>query len=365
LGEGNPRLRKGKNLTRPILHRLVKARILQRVTSPIPSPSEALFEVAVRELRAGELVAFPTETVYGLGADATNEIAVRSIFEVKGRPSTNPLIVHLAKLADVTKHCDLHKAFDPKLVTERLEKLSALWPGPLSVVLPRGDSIAPSVSAGGASLAVRIPNHPVALRLLSLFGGPIAAPSANPSEYVSPTTADHVRCGLGSKVRCILDGGPCTVGLESTVLSLLEPTPRILRPGAITAAALEQILGTEVLRIGPSPENSDVKLSPGLLAKHYAPRTPVRLMSSLTPDTPLPSRLGAILFQPREISLNAVETRILSDRGNLDEVAVHLFAALRELDNLSLDTILIDTCEPVGLGEAIMDRLLRASSKTG
>jgi L-threonylcarbamoyladenylate synthase len=365
LGEGNPGLREDEILKRPILHRAAKARILPQVTSPISSPSEALFEVAVRELRAGKLVAFPTETVYGLGADATNEIAVRTIFEVKGRPSSNPLIVHLAEPADVTKYCDLHKSFDPKLVAERLGKVAALWPGPLSVVLPRGNNIAPSVCAGGASLAVRIPNHPVALRLLSLFAGPIAAPSANPSEYVSPTTVDHVRSGLGSKVHCILDGGPCSVGLESTVLSLLEPTPRILRPGAITAAELERILGTEILRVAPGAESSDGKLSPGLLAKHYAPRTPVRLLSSLTPDTLLPPRSGAILFQPREVPLEVAEIRILSARGQLDEVAVHLFAALRELDDKSLDAILVDTCEPVGLGEAIMDRLLRASSKTG
>ncbi len=325
---------------------------------------EPLIAQAVRELQAGELVAFPTETVYGLGADATNEKAVRTIFEVKGRPTTNPLIVHVAELSDVTKYCDLTRSFDPKVVADRLEKLSVLWPGPLSVVLPRREGIAPSVSAGGDTVAIRIPNHPVALMLLSAFMGPIAAPSANLSEYVSPTTAEHVRSGLGSKVRCVLDGGPCSVGLESTVLSLLEQTPRILRPGAITRAELEQILETEVHGATFSDEHRQVKLSPGLLAKHYAPRTPVRLHSTVTSNMGLPLRVGAILFHPHELSFSPTETRVLSDRGNLEEVAARLFAALRELDGLSLDVIVVDTCEPVGLGEAIMDRLLRASSKT-
>ncbi len=309
-------------------------------------------------------MAFPTETVYGLGADATNESAVRKIFEVKGRPMTNPLIVHVAEAADIPKYCDIKQSFDPGVVAARLEKLSVLWPGPLSVVLPRRDNIAPSVSAGGNTVAIRIPNHPVALGLLSAFGGPLAAPSANPSEYVSPTTAEHVRSSLGSKVRCILDGGPCSVGLESTVLSLVEPTSRILRPGAITRAKLEQVLETEVLGTSTCHEEQEVKLSPGLLAKHYAPRTPVRLHTSITSDTMFPARIGAILFRPHELPFVASETRILSDQGDLQEVAARLFSALRELDGLSLDIIIVDTCDPVGLGEAIMDRLLRASAKT-
>ncbi len=331
-------------------------------TTP-PSTSNSSIEEAVRLLKAGELVAFPTETVYGLGADATNESAVRKIFEVKGRPSTNPLIVHVAGPSDIAKYCDIARSFDPRLVTARLEKLSALWPGPLSVVLPRSDSIAPSVSAGGDTVAIRIPNHPVALSLLSAFGGPLAAPSANPSEYVSPTTAEHVRSGLGSKVQCIVDGGPCAIGLESTVLSLLEPSPRILRPGAITRAKLQEVLETEVLGTTVSHAEQEVKLSPGLLAKHYAPRTPVRLHSSIASNSELPARIGAILFRPHELSFTPTETRILSDQGDLEEVAARLFAALRELDDLSLDVIIVDSCDPVGLGEAIMDRLLRASSK--
>lgn len=332
-------------------------------TTPL-SASNSSIEEAVRLLKAGELVAFPTETVYGLGADATNEIAVRKIFEVKGRPSTNPLIVHVAQPSDISKYCDITRSFDPHLVTARVEKLSVLWPGPLSVVLPRGDSISPSVSAGGDTVAMRVPNHPVALTLLAAFGGPLAAPSANPSEYVSPTTAEHVRSGLGSKVRCILDGGPCAVGLESTVLSLLEPSPRILRPGAITRAKLQEVLETEVLGTIVSHEKQEVKLSPGLLAKHYAPRTPVRLYSTITSTTELPARIGAILFRPHELSFAPTKVRILSDQGDLEEVAARLFAALRELDDLSLDVIIVDACDPVGLGEAIMDRLLRASAKT-
>jgi L-threonylcarbamoyladenylate synthase len=334
------------------------------VNTPPLTPSDSSIAEAVRLLKAGELVAFPTETVYGLGADATNESAVRKIFEAKGRPSSNPLIVHVAEPAAIAKYCDIARSFDPHLVSARLEKLSRLWPGPLSVVLPRKNGIAPSVSAGGDTVAIRVPNHPAALKLLSAFGGPLAAPSANPSEYVSPTTAEHVRSGLGSKVRCILDGGPCSIGLESTVLSLLEPSPRILRPGAITRAKLEEVLETAVLGPTVSQEEQEVKLSPGLLAKHYSPRIPVRLHNMLASDTQLPARIGAILFRPRELSFCPTETRILSDQGDLEEVAARLFAALRDLDSLSLDVIIVDTCEPVGLGEAIMDRLLRASAKT-
>ncbi len=334
------------------------------VSTPTPENVEPLIAAAVRELRAGELVAFPTETVYGLGADATNESAVRKIFEVKGRPTSNPLIVHIASLSDIVNYCDLAGSFDRNRVEKRLDKLSTLWPGPLSVVLPRANTIAPSVSAGGDTVAIRIPKHPLALQLLTRFGGPIAAPSANPSEYVSPTTAEHVRSGLGSQVRCILDGGPCSIGLESTVLSLLEPSPRILRPGAVTRKELEAILGTEVLGMTSAPGQNSVKLSPGLLAKHYAPRTPVRLLTALSSSTPMPARVGAVLFKPRPLSFDPTETRVLSNEGDLEAVASHLFAALRDLDSLSLDLIVVDTCEPVGLGEAIMDRLLRASAKT-
>ncbi len=319
---------------------------------------------AADALRRGELVAFPTETVYGLGADARSSAAVRRIYEAKGRPSNNPLIVHISAIADIEAYADLSRSFNPALVRERLQKLSHLFPGPLSVVLPSSPAIAPEVRAGGDTVALRVPAHPVALELLRTFGGPVAAPSANPSNYVSPTTAEHVRQGLGGKVACILDGGPCHVGLESTVLSLINPTPQVLRPGAVTRDQLEGALGCTV--DGPNKQADSelvALLSPGLLEKHYSPRTPVVLNSALTSASPLPERIGAILFSPQQLSFTPTHTVLLSSSGELAAVAAGLFSALREMDSRGLELIVVDTCEPVGLGEAIMDRLLRAAAR--
>jgi L-threonylcarbamoyladenylate synthase len=313
-------------------------------------------------LAEGKLVAFPTETVYGLGADARNEAAIARIYEVKGRPSNNPLIVHVAALEDLFRYADVNSAWNPSVVKEWISKLAQLWPGPLSVILPKGKEIAGNVCAGGPSVAMRIPRHPVALELLRSFKGPVAAPSANPSMYVSPTTAQHVHDSLGDKVDFILDGGPCEVGLESTVLSLLTPTPRVLRPGAITIDTIRHLLGCPV--DGPLPSEKtrpEALLSPGLLAKHYAPRTKVRLRTALQEGEKLPPRIGALIFSDWKPNFPTTETRVLSKCGDLEEIAARLFGALRELDQAHLDLIVVDTCEPIGLGEAIMDRLIRAS----
>jgi L-threonylcarbamoyladenylate synthase len=320
---------------------------------------------AAQLLSEGELVAFPTETVYGLGADARNEAAVRRIFQVKGRPTNNPLIVHVADVESALSVVDIARSFSPAEVRRRFDALKHLWPGPLSLVLPKLPSIAPSVSAGGDSVAVRIPNHPVALQLLQTCGVPVAAPSANRSLYVSPTTAAHVQEDLGGTVALILDGGPCQVGLESTVLSLLEETPRVLRPGAVTTQQIEAALGCPVSAASRSVDSSAPLLSPGMLAKHYSPRTPVLLRSVVTPTTPLPKRIGAILFSPCPLPFPTTELRILSPTGDLTHIAASLFAALRELDKSNVDLIIVDTCQPAGLGEAIMDRLLRAASTEG
>ncbi len=320
--------------------------------------------LAANALAAGKLVAFPTETVYGLGADARNGEAVRRIFAAKGRPASNPLIVHLASPDEIPRYADLSRSFDRPLVEERLKKVSVFWPGPVSVVLPAAAIIAKEVCAGGDTVALRIPRHPIALALLAAFGGPVAAPSANISNYISPTTAEHVRAGLGDAVEAILDGGPCEVGLESTVLSLLEKTPRILRPGTVTREQLASALGCEVE--GPTPGQHSAPaegtlLSPGLMEKHYSPRTPVVLKPFLDPKAQLPTRIGAILFRPQPLPFNTVRTTVLSQTGELDAVAAKLFTALREHDALGLDLIVVDTCEPIGLGEAIMDRLVRAA----
>ena len=313
-------------------------------------------------LHEGRLVAFPTETVYGLGADARSDAAVKRIYEAKGRPSHNPLIVHVHSLEQVFEYCDLSRSWNPAVVKERITKLATLWPGPLSIIVPRANTVCSTVAAGGDSVALRIPNHPVALRLLNAFNGPVAAPSANPSMYVSPTTARHVRDGLGDRVDCILDGGPCAIGLESTVLSLLEETPKVLRPGAITLEALRATLGCPVE--GPTPRKEPTQselLSPGLLAKHYAPMTRVMLRTAIPKGFVFPPRVGAIVFSSWAPSFPTSQAKVLSPSGDLEEVAARLFGALREFDTAGLDLIVVDVCEPVGLGEAIMDRLVRAS----
>jgi L-threonylcarbamoyladenylate synthase len=312
-------------------------------------------------LRNGGLVAFPTETVYGLGGDALNETAVRRIFEVKGRPVTNPLIVHVGSLRDVYTFVDLSRSFDEALVTQRLEKIGTLWPGPLSVVLPKASIVPRSVCAGSDTVAIRIPRHPIALRLLEVFGGPIAAPSANPSQYISPTTAQHVRESLGSKVDLVIDGGPCQVGLESTVLSLLEKQPKILRPGAITKEQLSALLGVDVAAQALTSDAGSPLPSPGMMSKHYSPSTKVRLWPQTESPPAVSGRIGAIRFTSSPPPFPTITCRYLSDTGDLEEIAASLFSALRDLDGMSLDVIVVDTCERSGLGEAIMDRLLRAS----
>ena len=241
-------------------------------------------------LKAGELVAFPTETVYGLGADATNDSAVAAIFKAKGRPSNNPLIVHVASFAKLRDCADLSRHKGSARILQLLNALEPFWPGPLSVVVPRAAHISSIVSAGGSTVALRIPAHPIALRLLNACDIPIAAPSANPSMYISPTTAKHVRDSLGDSVALILDGGECAVGLESTVISLVDDPPLILRPGAITKQQLEAALKCPVAVKLQHRAPGDMILSPGMLAKHYAPHTKVILLSSVNATTPLPPK---------------------------------------------------------------------------
>jgi len=328
-----------------------------------PFLSAEQFKHAAKLLREGKLVAFPTETVYGLGADATSETAVRTIFAAKGRPSNNPLIVHVATFEDLLLYTDTTQASNPKRLQSQLEALRCLWPGPLSVVVPKSNTLCAAVSAGGPTVALRIPRHPVALRLIQECGRPIAAPSANPSNYISPTTAQHVRDGLGTSVACILDGGPCAIGIESTVLSLVSDEPTVLRPGAVTADELERALGFTVRRpLGGTKSATAPLLSPGLLAKHYAPRTPVHLLAGLDPELCRGLKVGAIVFsKDTALPVSPEIVLTLSERGALEEVAAKLFAALRELDASGVELILVDSCEPIGLGAAIMDRLLRAT----
>lgn len=318
---------------------------------------EALSEAA-RRIRSGELVAFPTETVYGLGANAFDEAAVASIYKAKGRPSSNPLIVHLDRIESLGLAADLEA---DSRATDRLHQLKHFWPGPLSVVMPKTSKIASNACAGLSTVAVRIPNHPVALALISKSGVPIAAPSANPANYISPTTAQHVAEQLGDAVGFILDGGPSTIGLESTIVSVVGEVPKLLRHGAITAEELRLIFPD--LQINSPKISAERPLAPGMLKEHYSPRTPTRLWGHAAGKSSA-GRIGLIAFSNDKFdSSDYAEVLVLSKDGNLEEIAANLFAALRRLDQAKLDLILVDSCPSAGLGAAIMDRLLRATAR--
>ena len=300
-------------------------------------------------LRGGALVAFPTETVYGLGADATNGAAVAAIYAAKGRPSFNPLISHFP---------DAASAFAEVVPDARAEALAArFWPGPLTLVLPRreGGRISHLTGAGLDTLAVRLPGHPLALDLLRAAGVPLAAPSANRSGGVSPTTADHVLDGLSGRIAAVLDGGPCAVGVESTVLDLSGPDPVLLRPGGVTVAEIEALVGP-VLR--PEGEKTAIR-SPGMLLSHYAPSLPVRLEAREVGEGEALLAFGAPLP-------GAAVTWNLSASGDPVEAAARLFAGLRWLDaegaRLGLAGIAAMPVPDAGLGEAINDRLRRAAA---
>ena len=301
---------------------------------------------AARALRQGKLVAFPTETVYGLGGDATSDRAVAAIFAAKGRPSFNPLIVHVANIASAAQYAEL----SPKAQAVA----RAFWPGPLTLVLPRRRDCKISLlaTAGLDSVAIRVPAHKIAQTLLMMAGLPLAAPSANPSGRLSPTSADHVMADLGDKVEFVIDGGACPVGVESTVLSLLEDRPRILRPGAVTAEALSAAL-KEPVPIEQGAEDATAPRSPGRLLSHYAPTLPVRLeAASAAPGEAL---LGFGPSAPKD-ALN------LSPAGDLQEAAANLFAMLRQLDDPRHRAIAVMPVPDTGLGIAINDRLRRAAA---
>ena len=297
-------------------------------------------------LRAGGLVAFPTETVYGLGGDARNDRAVAAIFAAKGRPSFNPLIVHVP---------DLAAARAVAVFDDRAEAVAAqFWPGPLTLVLPLREEagISPLVTAGLATVAVRVPAHPVAQGLLRAFGGPLAAPSANPSGKVSPTRAAHVLAGLSGRIAAVVDGGACAVGVESTILGLDGP-PALLRPGGVTVEALEQTLGTP-LAIGGSETRPN---APGQLASHYAPGAAVRL--EVTQPAAGEVWVGFGPCPGAALSL--------SESGDLVEAAARLFHILREADEVAGDRgrIAFAPVPETGLGRAINDRLRRAAAPRG
>jgi L-threonylcarbamoyladenylate synthase len=298
-------------------------------------------------LRAGRLVAFPTETVYGLGGDATNDRAVAAIFAAKARPRFNPLIVHVRDLAEAEELAVFNSSARHAAVR--------FWPGPLTLVLPRQPFAGLSLlgSAGLETVAIRVPAHPVAQGLLREAGRPIAAPSANRSGRVSPTEAAHVADDLGDDVALILDDGPTPVGLESTVLDLSGEAPALLRPGAVTFEALTELLGPVSLPVSALPK------SPGMLPSHYAPRLPVRIAAT-------GARPGeALLAFGPDAPPGFAEVLWLSRAGDLVEAAANLFAMLRRLDRPSFTGIAVMPIPEHGLGRAINDRLRRAAAPRG
>jgi L-threonylcarbamoyladenylate synthase len=306
----------------------------------------AAIEAAARCLAAGGLVAFPTETVYGLGADARNGEAVARLYAAKGRPSFNPLIAHVAD-AEAARRLGRFDAAAEKLA-------AAFWPGPLTLVLPRQPdcAVADLALAGLDSVAVRVPAHPLAQALLAAFNGPIVAPSANRSGHVSPTSAAHVLADLRGRIDMILDGGACPVGVESTIVACLD-APALLRPGGLPRAAIERTLGHPLA--APS-ERSETPLAPGMLVSHYAPKARLRL----DVDAPRPGE-ALLAFGPHAPAAAGMSLN-LSPRGDLIEAAAKLFSHLRALDASGAASIAVMKVPHEGLGEAINDRLRRAAA---
>lgn len=327
---------------KPPLEKTRRHNMKSTQTELLPVTPSAIARASQR-LREGALVAFPTETVYGLGADASNTDAVANIFEAKGRPSFNPLIVHVSDITIAKRYAEWNAQ------AENLAQ--AFWPGPLTLVLPRlvAASLSSLVTAGAATVAVRVPAHPVAQRLLKQFDGAIAAPSANPSGQISPTHAAHVIEGLGNTVSAVLDGGPCNVGLESTIVGIENAGTmlRLLRPGGLAREDIEQHLGVAL----ETYQTPGLISAPGQLASHYSPKARLRL--NATDWTDDENRLG---FGDVACDLN------LSTSGNLSEAAHNLFHFLHLLDSGPATIIAVSPIPEIGLGQAINDRLRRAAA---
>jgi L-threonylcarbamoyladenylate synthase len=320
-------------------------------TQILPVTDAAVAEAA-RCLASGGLVAFPTETVYGLGADAAQAPAIARLYEAKGRPAFNPLIAHVADIAAAQQIA----RFD----ATALELAEAFWPGPLTLVLPKTAqcTVAELATAGLDTVAIRVPAHPVAQALLRAFGGAVVAPSANISGHVSPTTAAHVASDLSGRIDLILDGGAVTVGVESTILGCFEET-MLLRPGGLPREAIERVLGHPLQRVPEDAASDDAQpLAPGMLASHYAPRTPVRLNA-----THIDADEACLAFGPVEANGAHAGKAVmnLSANGDLAEAAANLFGYLRALDAKGARAIAVMPVPHHGLGEAINDRLRRAA----
>jgi L-threonylcarbamoyladenylate synthase len=319
-------------------------------TRLLSASSPADLSEAAEVLRRGGLVAFPTETVYGLGALALDSLAVRGIYAAKGRPSTNPLIVHVPGE-------DEARPLVTRWPLEAQQLAAHFWPGPLTLVLPRCSKVPDEVTAGGETVAVRVPSHPAARALLERVGQPLAAPSANRAEHVSPTTAAHVLRDLNGRIDAVLDGGRCSVGIESTVLSLDASGPRLLRAGAISRAQLEELLGP----IAVGPAHASVAQSPGQHHRHYAPAALVRLAAAadlIDIAARLPGRVGALLRGDTTAPPAAAISRLPNDPSGY---AHGLYAALRDLEDSDCSSLVIEDVPASSDWDAIRDRLTRAA----
>jgi L-threonylcarbamoyladenylate synthase len=339
---------------------------------------EAGIQQAAQILRDGGLVAFPTETVYGLGADVFNEAALARIFEVKGRPRFDPLIVHLSDAAALERVA-LLQALPPERRVLLEQLAAAFWPGPLTLVLPKRPELPGLATAGLPNVAARVPAHPVARALIECAGsgglpGAVAAPSANPFGRLSPTRAEHVIEGLGDRIDCVIDGGPCTVGVESTVLDLSAPVPVILRPGGVSREALEA-----VCRMAVSPRENSAATSephcaaPGMLKSHYAPVSPLFLHTSGEMTAlPCTSGEGYLFFSGKSRdawdantggnTADGASITVLSESGDIREAASRLFACLHTLDARRPSRVHAELLPVRGLGEAVNDRLRRGAA---
>lgn len=337
--------------------------------------SKHTIKKAAELLKNGELVAFPTETVYGLGANALDPEAVAKIFIAKGRPADNPLIVHVSEIAQLS---GIAKDVPP--IALKLAK--KFWPGPLTIILKKKESIPSIVTAGLPTVAVRMPSHPIALELIKCTGTPIAAPSANKSGRPSPTRAEHVIDDLSGKIPLILDGGPTEVGLESTIIDIQRHIPIILRPGGITLEQLKEIIPEiEVYSTGDDPKIEKIPLSPGIKYTHYAPKASLilylgnisHISSQIVIDTKQylneNRKVGILNLIPHQAynlikkQFPMVKIMTPSLKGNLDEIATNLFANLREFDDLGIEIILTESVKPIGPGLAIMNRLKKAANQ--
>jgi len=310
---------------------------------------ETFIHKAAQALQQGNVVAFPTETVYGLGANALNAEAVAKIFEIKQRPFFDPLIVHV----------DSHDMVQQVVATVpdiALRCMEAFWPGPLTLVLPKSNNIPEIVTAGLDTVAVRMPQHEVAQKLIQASGVPIAAPSANPFGYLSPTTAEHVAKQLGDKVEIILDGGQCPVGVESTIIKIEHDAITLLRHGGIPLEEIEAVTGKVTVT-----KHTQVE-APGQLPYHYAPKTKIVLVKDIT-NIPDDSSCGIILYKKRDLPFKNIHTMYLSDNGDMRQAAANLFTCLHTLDAMKLAVIYAEEVPEVGLGQAIMDRLKKAQAR--